>query len=433
MRILVLGAYGLIGARVTRHLEAAGHDVIGLGRDTRKASISMPDVAWIAADIAHLTSRERWAPILTRAAPEAIVNCAGVLQDGARDDVAAVQHLAQVALYEAAAAFGVRQLVQISATRASAEADTQFMRTKGRADDVLRASGLDWTILRPGLVLAPQAYGGTALLRALAAFPFVQPLAYPDRLVQTVHVDDVAAAVSSVLSGQVPTRRDYDLVEEDAHALRVVVARLRAWLGMPQAREITLPQWLVGVTGRIADALGYAGWRSPLRTTAMREIAAGVVGDASAWRAATGARLRSLDASLRDMPATVQERWFARMFLLKPIVIAVLSLFWLVSGLVALANLEAAASVLTTRGVEAPLSRFAVIAGALVDLLLGGLVVIRRFMPAAALGMIATTVAYLAGGTLLAPDLWADPLGPLVKAIPALVLAAVLLAIAEDR
>ena len=38
-----------------------------------------------------------------------------------------------------------------------------------------------------------------------------------------------------------------------------------------------------------------------------------------------------------------------------------------------------------------------------------------------------------AAGTLLAPDLWADPLGPLVKTMPALILALVAIAMAEDR
>jgi hypothetical protein len=47
--------------------------------------------------------------------------------------------------------------------------------------------------------------------------------------------------------------------------------------------------------------------------------------------------------------------------------------------------------------------------------------------------MVATTLTYLALATWLTPDLWGDPLGPLVKTLPALVLCLVALAIAEDR
>jgi len=57
----------------------------------------------------------------------------------------------------------------------------------------------------------------------------------------------------------------------------------------------------------------------------------------------------------------------------------------------------------------------------------------RRWLPLAARGMIGLTLIYLLGGTVLAPGLWADPLGPLVKAIAVMVLALVALAIAEER
>jgi hypothetical protein len=47
--------------------------------------------------------------------------------------------------------------------------------------------------------------------------------------------------------------------------------------------------------------------------------------------------------------------------------------------------------------------------------------------------MIAVAAAYLAGATLLRPDLWLDPLGPLVKIVPALLLAATARMILEER
>ena len=54
-------------------------------------------------------------------------------------------------------------------------------------------------------------------------------------------------------------------------------------------------------------------------------------------------------------------------------------------------------------------------------------------MPAAAIGMIGVTAAYLLAGTLFTPDLWLDPLGPFVKTLPAAVLALVALAIRDAR
>lgn len=105
-----------------------------------------------------------------------------------------VHHHAIAALAEACAAAGVK-LVQISASGASEAASTHFMRSKARGDGAVLASGAEAWVLRPGLVLARTGYGGTALLRMLAAVPWVQPITLGKVPVQTVGVDDLAAAV----------------------------------------------------------------------------------------------------------------------------------------------------------------------------------------------------------------------------------------------
>ena len=133
------------------------------------------------------------------------------------------------------------------------------------------------------------------------------------------------------------------------------------------------------------------------------------------------------------MPATVQERWFARLFLIKPLILATLSAFWIVTGIITLANPADAKQVLTSAGAGGAIASSVVYGGALVDIALGAAILIRRWTSAAALGMIAVTCAYLAGGTILAPHLWLDPLGPLVKAIPAMMLALTALAVTQDR
>ncbi len=74
-----------------------------------------------------------------------------------------------------------------------------------------------------------------------------------------------------------------------------------------------------------------------------------------------------------------------------------------------------------------------VIGGAVVDIALGLAILWRPWCSRAALGMIAVSCGYLAGGSLFAPDLWLDPLGPLVKVLPSIVLAAIVRLGVEDR
>jgi hypothetical protein len=215
--------------------------------------------------------------------------------------------------------------------------------------------------------------------------------------------------------------------------MREALREVRRWLGWAPAWEITVPAVLIRLVALGADGLGWLGWRSPFRSTAVAEIAAGIRGDASAWRQATGKPLKPLVATLRAIPSTVQERWFARAFLTKPLAIGVLAAFWLATGVLALAQPAEAKAVLTSRGFEEGLAGAIAVGGALLDVALGLGILVKVTAARAALGMILVALAYLTGGTLVAPDLWLDPLGPLVKAIPAMALAVVVLALEGDR
>ncbi|MFN4088865.1 MAG: SDR family oxidoreductase, partial [Alphaproteobacteria bacterium] len=421
MRVLVVGAYGLIGSHVLAALRGAGHEVVAIGRTVEAAARAFPYARWIAADLARLRAPGDWTAHL--AGIDAVVNCAGVLQDGPRDDLRAVQVDAAVAIFHACAATGVRRIVQVSAAGVGPAAGTAFFATKHEAEAALAGLDLDWVVLRPGLVFAPTAYGGTALLRGLAAFPWIVPAAYADRVVQTVAVDDVAAAAVRAVDPAAPARVTVDIVAAERTRLGDLLVALRAWLGLPPAHLVSLPPALARVPAAAGDLAAWFGWRSPLRSTAMAQLRAGVEGEAGACEAMLGVRPKSFAQTLEAWPAGVQERWFAKLYFLKPLLLVVLAAFWLASGVVGLVRWDAAAGVLTQAGWSGSAAVAAVAGGAAIDIALAAMVCFRRTAPMALQGMIAVSAAYLLGGTIVRPDLWLDPLGPFVKVVPAAVLA----------
>lgn len=426
MKVLILGATGFIGSAVLQKLAADGHVVTGLGRDVRKAAIKWPSADWVGANMAGFSSKD-WQELLSDHG--AVVNCAGALQDGLSDDLAATQEKSMLALYAAAKALDGRLIVQISARTTGHAAERPFLATKRQADEALAASGLPFVILRPALVIGRNAHGGSALLRALASFPRILPLVHADSLVETVSIDDVANAVSAAIDGAIGTGGDFDLAAQRQWTLADLVRLHRTWLGLPDAPMLALPAWLGKAVALGADFAGALGWRSPLRSTAMAVMSDGVLSNRQ-----NPASLQPADAAatLAAHPSGVQDLWFARLYLLKPIVILALSLFWLLSGLIALIDPTVAAAhfrpLIPAAGAIA-----LTVATSLVDIGLGLAILLRPLAGKALLGMLIVSLTYLVGASFVEPQLWTDPLGPLVKVLPSLALTVAGLAILDER
>ena len=430
-RVLVLGAYGMIGRAVARHLIEEGYHVVGLGRSVREARRAFAGIDWFFHDIAHMTIPGDWLPYLRDI--DVVVNAAGALQDGPADDLTAVHATAIAALAEACALHGTA-LVQISSVGVTPDASTHFFRSKAAGDGAVQLSGARHWILRPGLVLSDTAYGATGLLRMLAAVPLIQPLAMGDTPIQTIGTSDLARAVAACIAGDIAEGTVADLVEDHPHSLAEITAELRAWLGFAPARAtLGAPGWLLALASRGADALGHLGWRSPLRSNALTALADKVLGDPGPWKAAGGSPIAALHETLAAMPTRAEDRLAARMRLAMPFVIATLALFWALSALFGLIRLDAAAAVMTARGWPLWAAQLSVAGWALVDLALAGFLLWRPTAGRAALGMVAVSLAYLLLGSVFTPGLWVDPLGPLLKILPGMMLAAVAVPMLESR
>jgi DoxX-like family len=175
------------------------------------------------------------------------------------------------------------------------------------------------------------------------------------------------------------------------------------------------------------------GWRPAVRSTAEREIARGAVGDLDdmQW---LGIDPKGLPEFFASEPASVQERWFARMYLLKPALFIVLCLFWISTAFVSLGpGWDHGVGLMREGGVEGASAALTVVAGALADLAIG---IAIAYRPTSRYGLYAAIVisfAYAIIGTILVPRLWADPLGPMLKIWPIIVAHFVALAILDDR
>lgn len=428
-RIAVIGATGLIGNNIAVVL-ATRSRVLGVARHVEDATRSHPTIEWKSAEIGRTSSAE-WARLLTGVT--AVVNCAGALQDGPTDDLVGTHQIGVADLVAGCRAAGVRLLVHFSAMGVDSATPTRFSATKRAGDDVLSASELEWVILRPSVVLGPAAYGASGLIRGLSSLPYL-PVMPNTAALRPVALEDVVATVAFFLVPGAPTRLALELAGPERFQFVELVRLYRRWLGLAPAVEFTVPSWLAGLVYRSGDFAGKLGWRPPVRSTARLEVARGATGDDTDWKRLTGIEPGRIGQTLEARPASVQDRWFATLYLLKPVVIASLALFWIGSGLASLGpGLPIGMTLMEQGAVTGLWAKLAIVGGGLADLWIGVGIAFRRTARPAMLAGIAVSLAYALAGSVVTPWLWFDPLAPLLKIAPAIALMMVGLATLSDR
>jgi uncharacterized protein YbjT (DUF2867 family) len=435
--IAVLGASGLIGSSIVEGLGARCFKVVAIARQFSDAQRNRLGNRAVELNFVGLPA-DRLTSIFQSLEADIVVNCVGVLQDGPRGRVKDA-HEAFVGDLIGAIAGAPRPilLVHLSVPGDTSDDNTAFSQTKRAAEQMLRESSTPFVILRPGFVIAPSAFGGSALIRALAALPITLPATELRRPFAPVAVSDIVETVAVCAArwraGGGDWRECWDVMERGGTTVSDVVEGFRLSFGGP-VRKAAMPGWMLDFGAACGDAAVALGWSPPIRTTALKEMRRGVTGDPSRWIAATGIAPLPLDLALAALPATVQERWFSRLYLAKALVLICLSLFWIASGLVAIGpGYARAVEILVTSGFSVAFAGGLTWATSIADVIVGVLIAMRQTCVKGLVASIALASGYVIGATFLAPGLWTDPLGPLVKVVPTIVLAFLALAINESR
>jgi uncharacterized protein YbjT (DUF2867 family) len=435
--IAILGASGLIGQTIALRLSTEGFPIVAVAR--RFSPAQQAAFGSVALECPFVSSpTDVLGPILIANSVDIVVNCVGVLQDGPHGSTQAV-HRAFVE--RLVALLGSRNepalLVQLSIPGTSEDDPTSFSRTKRDAERIIATGSIPFVILRPGFVLAQAAYGGSALMRSLAMLPLDLSARESRQVFAATDVADIARTIATVAhhwrDGEHRWNAVWDVIERRPSTVGQVIEAFRDHLGGPKWR-IPLPSWLMVLGASAGDLVAHLGWSPPIRTTALQEMRRGVRGNPEPWIAATGIEPASLHSTLQRLPSTVQERWFARLYLVKPLILASLVVFWAASGLIALTvAFGAATAILTSHGVSPVLAKVITVASSLADISVGLAIAFRSTCRAGLLAGICVSLSYMIGAAVLTPEMWIEPLGALVKTGPAIVLMVVALALLEGR
>ena len=190
MTIAVTGGTGFVGQALIEQARAQGVAVQALAR---KPQERRDGVDWIAGDLGDRRGLARLV-----AGVEAVIHVAGLThaQNSAEFEEANVA--GTLAVIEAAHAAGVQRLVFVSSLSAREPGLSAYGASKARAERVVKASGLDWTIVRPPTVYGPRDKDVFELFRSAKWGVIPTPKEGRSSL---IHVDDLARLLLALVPG----------------------------------------------------------------------------------------------------------------------------------------------------------------------------------------------------------------------------------------
>lgn len=217
--ICVLGGSGFVGRHVCAALAARGLRVRVPTRDRERAKhlTTLPTVDLLVADIHDAAALHE----LVRGC-DAVINLVGT--HGGRGK--ASFHAGHVALagklVAACRESGVPRLLHMSALHAGAERPSEYMRSKGEAEAIVRGSGLEATIFRPSVIFGREDTFLNLFANLLKTFPMLIVPSAQARF-QPVFVTDVASAMVEALYQRDSIGHGYDLCGPRVYTLRQLV------------------------------------------------------------------------------------------------------------------------------------------------------------------------------------------------------------------
>ncbi|MGH2688227.1 MAG: NAD(P)H-binding protein [Actinomycetota bacterium] len=260
MRVAVTGGTGFVGGHLARMLAAAGHEVVVVARgcDDRPWAREVRSTPGVRVVAAGLGSRM----LLSRAFEgcDAVAHCAGINRETGAQTYESVHVRGTATVVAAAREAGVRRLALVSFLRARPACGSPYHESKWAAEELVRASGLEWTVLKPGMMFGRGDHMLDHLSRVLGQLPVFVGIG--PRVVRPLAVEDAVRVLAAALGGRLPRQTDA-LVGPTAIGFDDA-ARLVARLTGSRARFVRAPLGFHRLLARAAEA----AMTTPLVSTA---------------------------------------------------------------------------------------------------------------------------------------------------------------------
>lgn len=245
MKVAVTGGTGFVGRHLARALLGDGHEVVLVARgvDRRDASILESGARFVPASTDDQDALRR-----AFAGCDAVAHFAGINREIGTQTYDRVHVRGTQAVVDAARAEGVCKIVYLSFLRARPACGSRYSESKWAAEEIVRASGLDYTVLKSGVIYGRGDHLLDHVSRALYTFP-VFPLVglRPTRL-RPVYVGDVVRLARAALEDKRLSGRTVAVLGPEELSAGDAIRRIAAAVGR-SVPVVPAPVWFHRILG----------------------------------------------------------------------------------------------------------------------------------------------------------------------------------------
>jgi NADH dehydrogenase len=213
MRVAITGGTGFVGSELAEWLTANGHEAVVI---SRRVGVDIQDQAALCEAVRDC---------------DAIAHCAGINRELGAQTYENVHVRGTANVIDAAKTMGVKKLLLLSFLRARPDCGSAYHESKWAAEELLRESGLDYTILKAGVIYGRGDHMLDHLSRAFHTFPVFGFVGYQSQLMRPVTVHDVVRIIkASVVDGRL-AQKTVVVTGPEALTLQQAVKRVAAVVG----------------------------------------------------------------------------------------------------------------------------------------------------------------------------------------------------------
>ena len=256
-QVTVFGGGGFVGRHAVRALAKAGYRIrVAVRRPHLAPEVKvMGDVGQIEVVQANLRNAPSVAAAV--AGSDVVINLVGILYAAGRQTFSSVQAEGAATVAKAAAAAGVKRLVQVSAIGADAGSPSAYARSKAEGEAAVRAAFPGAVILRPSVVFGPEDEFFNRFAAMASVSPVLPLIGGGETKFQPVFVGDVAKAIVAASGRDDLAGQTFELGGPEVLSYRQVLEYVVKETG--RARPLVPVPWplaaLIGAVGDVQSAL----------------------------------------------------------------------------------------------------------------------------------------------------------------------------------